>query len=143
MGQGERHQPGGMTKLVELATEHPRALNHDLMRVGHRLRDLEDVRSGLTLGDLLDLVAYSDPSSAVYRALNPDWEWNLTNQLLAFLIDHHQAHAWAEGGKRGPRPKPIPRPGVSEKQEKKYQTAKRSSREEIDAYLASRVKPKK
>ena len=130
-----------MTKLVELATEHPRALNHDLMRVGHRLRDLEDVRSGLTLGDLLDLVAYSDPSSAVYRALNPDWEWDLTNQLLAFLIDHHQMVAWSEGGRKGPKPRPIPRPGVTEKDEKKYQAAKRSTREEVDAYLALRMKP--
>ena len=130
-----------MTQLVGLVKEHPRALNHDLVRVGHRLRDLEDPRSGLTLGDLLDLVTYSDPSSAVYRALNPEWEWDLTNQLLAYLIDHQQMMAWAEGGKKGPRPKPIPRPGVSDKHEKKYRTEKRSTREEIDAYLASRMKP--
>ena len=129
-------------KLVGLVNEHPRALNHDLMRVGHRLRDLEDVRSGLTLGDLLDLVRYADPASAVYRALNPEWEWDLTNQLLAFLIDHQQMQAWGEGGRKGPKPKPIPRPGVSEKEEKRYKSATKSTRAEVDAYLASRVKPK-
>lgn len=129
-------------QLVELAREHPRALNYDLMGVGHRIRDLEDPSSGLTLGDLLDLVSYASPSMAIYRVLNPDWEWDLTNQLLAYLIDHQQMQAWGEGGRKGPKPKPIPRPGVSEKEEKKYQTAKRSTREEIDAYLASRVKPK-
>ena len=131
-----------MIQLVGLVNEHPRALNYDLMRVGHRLRDLDDSGSGLTLGDLLDLVSYADPSMALYRVLNPEWEWDLTNQLLAFLIDHHQMQAWAESGKKGPKPKPIPRPGVSEKEEKRYKAAKKSTRAEVDAYLASRVKPK-
>lgn len=129
-----------MMQLVGLVNEHPRALNHDLMGVGHRLRDLDDARAGLTLGDLLDLVRYADTSMAIYRVLNPDWEWDLTNQLLAYLIDHEQMMAWVEGGKKGPRPKPIPRPGVSDKREKKYQTEKRSTRAEIDAYLASRMR---
>src|SRR5699024_12239735 len=79
-----------MMQLVGLVNEHPRALNHDLMGVGHRLRDLDDARAGLTLGDLLDLVRYADTSMAIYRVLNPDWEWDLTNQLLAYLIDHEQ-----------------------------------------------------
>lgn len=131
-----------MMQLVELIREHPRALNHDLLRIGHRLRDLYRPGARLTLGDLLDFVAYADPSMAIYRALNKDYEWDLTNQLLAFMIDHQQGQAWAEGGKRGPRPKPIPRPGVTEKDEKKYRTVKRSTRAEIDAHLASRVKPK-
>ena len=129
-----------MIQLVVLAREHPRALNYDLMKVGHRLRDLDDPGARLTMGDLLDLASYADPSMAIYRVLNPDWEWDLTNQLLAYLIDHEQMVAWLEGGKKGPRPKPIPRPGVSDKREKKYQTAKRSTRAEIDAYLASRMK---
>lgn len=130
-----------MMQLVMLIREHPRALNHDLLRIGHRLRDLYRPGARLTLGDLLDFVAYADPSMAIYRALNRDWEWDLTNQLLAFLIDHHQGQAWNEAGRKGPRPKPIPRPGVSEKQEKKYKTARKSSIAEIDAHLASRVKP--
>lgn len=129
-------------QLVGLAREHPRALNYDLMGVGHRFRDLDDVHSDLSLGDLLDLVSYADPTMAIYRVLNPEWEWDLTNQLLAFLIDHHQLQAWAEGGRKGPKPKPIPRPGVAEKDETRYRTTKRSTRAEIDAYLASRVKPK-
>lgn len=129
-------------QLVGLAREHPRALNYDLMGVGHRFRDLDDLDSGLSLGDLLDLVSFADPTMAIYRVLNPDWEWDLGNQLLAYLIDHQQLQAWAEGGKKGPRPKPIPRPGVAEKEEKKYKTTKTSTRAEIDAYLASRVKPK-
>ena len=116
-------------------------MNYDLMRVGHRLRDLDDPGARLTMGDLLDLALYADPSMAIYRVLNPDWEWDLTNQLLAYLIDHEQMVAWAEGGRKGPKPKPIPRPGVSEKEEKRYRAAKQSTRAEVDAYLASRVKP--
>ena len=129
-------------QLVMLAQEHPRALNNDLMRVGHRFDDLDDPDSGLTIGDMLDMVEYSDSSMAIYRVLNPDWEWTLGNQLLAFLIDHHQMMAWAEGGRKGPKPKPIPRPGVAEKEETRYTTKKRSTIAEVDAYLASRVKPK-
>lgn len=129
-------------QLVGLAREHPRALNNDLLRIGHRFEDLDDPDSGLTIGDLLDLVEFSDNSMAIYRVLNPDWEWGLGNQLLAFLIDHHQMMAWVEGGKKGPRPKPIPRPGVSDKEEKRYATKRKSTRAEVDAYLASRVKPK-
>ena len=115
-------------------------MNYDLMGVGHRLRDLDDPEARLTLGDLLDLASFADPSMAIYRVLNPDWEWDLTNQLLAYLIDHEQMVAWVEGGKKGPRPKPIPRPGVTDKHEKKYRTEKRSTRAEIDAYLASRMR---
>ena len=131
-----------MIQLVVLAEEHPRALNYDLMKVGHRFRDLEDPGAGLTLGDLLDLASFADPTMAIYRVLNPEWEWDLTNQLLAYLIDHEQMKAWADGGRKGPRPKPIPRPGVADKEQKKYKTVKASTVGEIDAYLASRVKPK-
>ena len=129
-------------QLVVLAREHPRALNYDLMGIGHRLRDLDDPRAGLDISDLLDLVAYADPGMAIYRVLNPDWEWDLGNQLMAYLIDFQQMQAWAEGGKKGPRPRPIPRPGVVDKEEKRYTTRRKSTRAEIDAYLASRVKPK-
>lgn len=76
---------------------------------------------------------------AIYRILNPEHEWNLTNQLLAFQIDFHQQKAWVEGGKKGPKPKPIPRPGVTDATEKKYTTRRKSTREEVDAWIAKRM----
>lgn len=76
---------------------------------------------------------------AIYRILNPEHEWNLTNQLLAFQIDFHQSKAWVEGGKKGPKPKQIPRPGVNDTAEKKYTTRRKSTREEVDAWLAKRM----
>ena len=130
-------------QLVMLAEEHPRALNHDLIRVGHRVRDLDDPESGLVIADLLDLVAYADTSSAIYRALNPDWEWDLGNQLMAYLIDFQQMQAWAEGGKsRGLVLSRFRVLASRRRTETKYTTRKKSTRAEIDAYLASRVKPK-
>lgn len=51
--------------------------------------------------------------SALDRAVNPDWMWDLPSLLLAQLVDDQRSIAWnqAPKGKRGPPPKPIPRPG--------------------------------
>lgn len=124
-----------------LVREHPRALNVDLMKIGSSLRDVLGPSPFLRVGDLLDLLEYADPSMAVYRTVFPDWEWDLTNQLLAALFDQAQMQAWNEGGRKGPRPKPLPRPGVGQKTTKKRTTRRKYSMAEIDAHLASRVKP--
>lgn len=125
-------------QLVSLADEHPHALNADLLRIGCRLRDLDDPEADLRISDLLDFVEHATPEYAVFRVLNPDWEWSLTNHLLASLFDFHQQKAWSEGGRKGPKPKPVPRPGVSERVEKKYTVRKASTRSEIDEWLRTR-----
>ena len=108
------------------------------MSLGYRLRDVWDEDVDLTIGDLIDVVEHATPDMAIYRASDPDHEWDLANQLQALLIDFHQQKAWVEGGKRGQRPKPIPRPGVSEKSEKKYTVKQTSTVTEMDEWLASR-----
>ena len=108
------------------------------MGLGLRLRDLWDPAVDFTFGDLLDVVEHATPDMAIYRVNDPDYEWSLANQLQALLIDFHQQKAWAEGGKKGQRPKPIPRPGVSEKSEKKYTVKQKSTVTEMDEWLASR-----
>lgn len=126
--------------------DHPHALNADLMKVGHRIRDLDDASpdTRLTIGDLVDLVEFSDSSYATHRVLNPDWEWTLTNHLIAMQIDFMQIKAWVEGGKKGRRPKPIERPGVGDSEQKKtYKTRKTSTMAEVDAYIKQRFKKKK
>lgn len=41
--------------------------------------------------------------------------WGLTEQLLATAVDVLQAANWQRGGnKNAPKPKPIPRPGVTD-----------------------------
>lgn len=112
------------------------------MKYGYRLRDLDDPESGLTLGDVIDIVEHADTSMAIYRATNKDHEWDLSSQLLASLFDFHQMRAWSEGDRksRGPKPKPIPRPGVGgdDRETKTHKVEKTSTVTEIDQWLASR-----
>lgn len=52
-------------------------------------------------------------TSALYRALNPDHEWTLTNHLLAGIFDAQNLTVWlTAGGKKKDKPKPLERPGA-------------------------------
>lgn len=103
---------------------------------------MDDFESGLTVGDLLDFVEHAHENMAIYRVLNPDHEWSLTNQLLAEMIDMQVMWRWVDGGKRGPKPKQIPRPGVVETETKTYTVSETSTMDEIDEWLKGRVKNK-
>lgn len=62
-----------------------------------------------------------DGSSAMYRAINPDWQWTLDAQLLALQADYLAWLRWAktkDGSKGRKQPKPIPRPGVKDEKPK-------------------------
>lgn len=52
-----------------------------------------------------------DPSSAVAAAV-AGWEHTATREALAVMNLYDLMHqiAWAQGGRKGPRPKPHPRP---------------------------------
>lgn len=108
------------------------------MRIGQRLRWLDDPGQDFNLGDLLDLVEHADPSMAIYRVLNPDYQWGLPEQLLAALFDRAQMDAWGQGGGKGPRPKQIPRPGVTEKQQRQWKPKRKMSITDMDAWLKTR-----
>ncbi|MGJ5724885.1 hypothetical protein ACSBQT_10945 [Brevibacterium sp. H602] len=110
------------------------------MTIGYRVRDLDDFESGLTVGDMLDFVEHAHEGMAIYRILNPDWSWSLTNLLLAEMLDAQVLWRWVDGGKRGPKPKPIPRPGVTETHTKSYTVSETSTVDEIDEWLKGRVK---
>lgn len=108
-----------MTTLIDLIDEHGPAFEYDLMRCGSRLRDFPD--NGVSWRDLSILVQQGskDSSSALWRSLNPDWQWGTQEMLLALLVDElrlfaHQ-HAVGSPNLRAPqrRPKPIPRPGIT------------------------------
>ena len=53
----------------------------------------------------------ADPSSMIAAALH-GWDHPVTREALALmdLFDLQHQIAWAQGGKKGPRPKPYPRP---------------------------------
>lgn len=111
------------------------------MRIGLRLRWLNELGQDFSLGDLLDFVEHATPDMAIYRVINPeDSEWSLANQLLAQMIDMQVMWRWVDGGKKGQKPKPIPRPGVTETQTKTYKVSTASTMDEIDEWLAGRIK---
>lgn len=72
-----------------------------------------------TWRDLLDIVAYLPPSSALQRVVNPEWaQWlsgQMNGHLLAVIADGVQVGNWQRQGKKSAtKPKPIPRPGIDD-----------------------------
>ncbi|MDH6283231.1 DUF5361 domain-containing protein [Prescottella agglutinans] len=56
----------------------------------------------------------NDPNSALVRAADPDHLWDFHAHLLAGLTDSVNLLVWIQGGgKNGNKPKPLPRPGVT------------------------------
>lgn len=51
-------------------------------------------------------------SATVAAATGGDNAWGLKEQLLAAAVDSIRQGNWQRGGGKGPRPKPIPRPGA-------------------------------
>lgn len=70
----------------------------------------------LTWRDLLVITRQSPPTSALFRAENPDsWVWGMTEHLLAVIADEIAVGNWQRQGRpNATRPKPIPRPGMQE-----------------------------
>ena len=90
------------------------AVERELIEVGVRWRWVNDGSDRLSSDDVIALIATAGPDSAIVRdARKDEWEWDLTNQLLAFIADQLKMSAW-DG--KGARPKPIPRPGVDGKE---------------------------
>ena len=105
-----------MRTLIDLIDEHGPAIEYDLMRCGSRLRDFPD--NGVSWRDLLIIVTQAQPDSAVWRSMNPDWQWGTTEMLVAAAVDEirygHYMLLRRWGDKTVRPPKPIPRPGVTE-----------------------------
>ncbi|QQU97779.1 hypothetical protein [Corynebacterium amycolatum] len=110
------------------------AVERELIEAGVRWRWVNDGTDRLTWDDVIALIATTGPDSALARHYQgDDWQWNLTNQLLAHIADQQTMSAW--NGK-GPKPKPIPRPGVGdEQQEIPGLKPEGLSRHEMDKWL--------
>lgn len=97
--------------LVALRRKHGGALRADFQRFyGLNLDDM-----GRTYGVLhaADLAVHLPAESAVKREMSGGW--SRSEHLLAELVDGFALYMWAKaGGKAGRKPKPIPRPGVSD-----------------------------
>ena len=110
------------------------AVERELIEAGIRWRWINDGTDRATWNDAIALIATAGPDSALVRnAQKKDWEWNLTNQLLAHIADQQAMSAW--GGK-GQKPKPIPRPGVDDKKtETAGIQAEGLTKQEMDEWL--------
>lgn len=96
-----------MILLVGVVDEHPGALNYDLMRCGSRLRDWPD--NGVTWGDLLALVEFAQPDSATFKAMNPQWQQDVSTDLLRSIEVSLRWLVWAktqdgQKGRNAPEP---------------------------------------
>ncbi|MGI5222493.1 DUF5361 domain-containing protein [Nocardia sp. CA-290969] len=115
MARALGYRPGGILSLAALIEQYPQAVERDLIDRGLRLRQLGT--EALTWCDFRAIFAYPHPDMAVTRAMRPDeWQWGLTEQLLASAVDALTLLVWAktkDAQKGRNRPKPIPRPGIA------------------------------
>lgn len=82
------------------------------------------VTGGLSWRRLGVLVAALPRESATARAQHGEAvEWSSADYLLAAIYDVLAAGNWQRGGGKGPRPKPIPRPGKQAEEGNRIGTA--------------------
>jgi hypothetical protein len=97
--------PGGIAGVVAELRDHGDAIQADLLRAGWHVRDL-------TLAELVSWIRNPARDSAHARQLLAEgFEWTLETHLLAGIHDRLAEANWQRQGK-GPRPTPLPRPGV-------------------------------
>lgn len=101
--------------LVSAINKHSMAIEYDLIAKGLRLRDIPSRETNWR--DLLVILRMSGPHDRFYQAVNPKAaQWDLTNSLLAELVDSVRWLQWAKTDRAtdiSTIPKPIPRPGVA------------------------------
>jgi hypothetical protein len=95
--------------------EAPDELSADFQRF-YGVPDVHDVPMSLAAAWCAAMIR--QPESWTHRRLVPDWQWGMiVNQLLAAEVDALNVANWQRGnrGRRSasPRPKPIPRPGIT------------------------------
>ena len=135
MARGIGAHVGGTWSLLALIEEHSEALEYELITHGLRLRWLGSKR--LNWRDLLVIVRHSPESSALFRSVHgvEESEWSLTNHLLAGLADSAAWLVWSkteDASKKRNRPKPIPRPGVTDDSKKKIGSSVLPANEMMD-----------
>lgn len=110
---GGRHD-GGILDLIRLVEEEDAQseFEYDLIQAGVRLRWVGDGTDRLSWRDLLVLVRHMDGTAALAQKLSEgDSQWDFKTHLLASVVDGVHAMIWQNGGGKGQRPKPLPRPG--------------------------------
>lgn len=100
----------------------------------HKLGDL--FNGTLTWRQLRSYLSHLPRESALARKLlGDDAPWGLNEQLLALTIDVLRQGNYQRGGGKGAKPKPLPRPGVSKKDQPLQHGRTDRSPDEVIAYL--------
>jgi len=93
----------------------------------------------LSWRDLCVSVRHAPRESALARVVDPDQaEWSLTDYLLAIIADYQAWLVWsksADGKRNRNRPKPIPRPGISEDREVQVIGSSPVPLDQLDAFI--------
>lgn len=95
-------------------------MSGELIKYGMRLRNFPNNKH--TWSDLVQFISALPIDSPVLSLIdNENYGWSLTNLLLANIVDSQNWLVWAktqDAEKKFPKnkPKPIPRPGVTEKE---------------------------
>lgn len=107
-----RNLRGGILGVLEELEAHGGAITYDLLAVGLRLDDIGTGRC--TWAEVKDVIEHSPRQSSAYMRAKygAAVEWGPAVELLAQLFDLTQHYRWLDTGKKGPSPKPFPRPGV-------------------------------
>jgi hypothetical protein len=107
-----RHQPGGINGLRTLLAEHGEAVEADLQRYYHIA--LSDLAAGrLSWRRLSVLISRLPLSATLWHELHGSAvEWDVSDHLLATVVDLLAAGNWQRGGGKGRRPRRMKRPGA-------------------------------
>ncbi|MCT1790625.1 hypothetical protein [Dermabacter hominis] len=77
----------------------------------------------------------SDLFHALHEETSP--HWNQVTYILADMMDAMNIWRWADAGRKGPKPRPIPRPG--DKSEDRHYGTTPVSVEELEEWYANEV----
>jgi len=106
-GFGGQH--GGIWGLYELVSEYREAVHYDLLALGLAPRLIGTPRFGWD--DFAVWVKFMPASSQLFQAVRgPQWSAEL--HMLANVVDTLTSANWQRSGGKGPRPKPVKRPGL-------------------------------
>lgn len=79
--------------------------------MGLRLRWIGDGTDRMSWRDLIALVHHPLPDSSLsIQVTGGDSQWGLQEHLQALIFDAVQGIIWQNGGGKGAKPKPFPRP---------------------------------
>lgn len=109
MDYGVRFNGGGILGLYELIVQHREAITYDLLVQGFHLWQVgTPALSWLEFGVWF---RFLPSQSQTFQAIRGP-QWSAEMHRLTDVLETLMAANWQRGGGKGPKPKPVKRPGV-------------------------------